>query len=68
MATAAGLALAGAALAFVTISDNVLEQGGETGEDRPPEHHRNCAVAGAPLHVECVSPEAEESMVGGRQA
>jgi hypothetical protein len=68
MATAAGLALAGAALAFATIRDDVLQQGGETAEHRPCEHHRNCAVAGAPLHVECASPEPQEPVVAGRQA
>ena len=68
MATAAGLALAGAALAFATIRDDVLERGGETAEHRPCEHHRNCAVAGAPLHVECMSPEPQEPLVAGHQA
>ncbi|HEV2753447.1 MAG TPA: MFS transporter [Solirubrobacteraceae bacterium] len=50
MAAAAALAVAGAALAFLTIRDDVLEQGGETEEHRPAVHHRNCAVAGTPLH------------------
>ncbi len=68
MATAAALALAGAALAFATIRDDVLEQGGETEEHRPCEHHRNCAVAGSPLHARRVEPEPEEPVAAGRQA
>jgi len=50
MAVAAALAVAGAVLAFLTIRDDVLEQGGETEDQRPGEHHRHCAVAGTPLY------------------
>lgn len=62
MATAAGLALAGAALAFATIRDDVLERGGETGEDDARQHHRICPVAGTPLSARPDGPEPAEAV------
>lgn len=62
MATTAVLALAGAALAFATISDDVLEQPGETQGDVAREHHRTCAVAGTPLSARPDGPEPAEAV------
>ncbi|HEV2768648.1 MAG TPA: MFS transporter [Solirubrobacteraceae bacterium] len=58
MAVGAALAGAGAALAFLTIRDDVLEQGDETEQHRLAQHHRNCAVDGTPLHVRKEAPAA----------
>ena len=62
MATAAGLALAGAVLAFAIVSDDVLERGGETGEDDARQHHRTCPVAGTPLSARPDGPQPAEAV------
>ena len=61
MLVTAGLALAGALLAWFGISDDVLAEG--TAEERPAAQ-THCAVAGTPLQA--TRPPAEPPRVGAR--
>ena len=60
----AAIAFLGAAIAWATISDEVLARDVAPGEDQPPrEHCSHCAVAGTPLREHA---EPQPTAVGGR--